>query len=86
MSTTGSAGAPKEQLISSDELSEAANRQGYASLGEAKQAVLNPAGSFAVVRKKGHTESHACKEILDRIQYLAGQIGRLQPGEGLAGR
>ena len=76
----------KKLLISPDELREAANRQGYASLGEVEQAVLNPDGSFAFVRKKGPAESHAYHEILTRIDRLAEQLGRLQVGEGPAGR
>jgi uncharacterized membrane protein YcaP (DUF421 family) len=76
----------KKQLISPDELKEAANRQGYASLGEVEQAVLNPDGSFAFVKKKEHAESHAYQEILNRIDHLAEQVGRLVTGQGPSGR
>lgn len=74
----------QKQLISRDELKEAANRQGYSSLGEVEHAVLNPDGSFAFTRKKDGAENHAYQEILNRINHLAEQIGRLQPGEGPA--
>ena len=77
--------ALKKQLISLEELKEAANRQGYESLWEVEQAVLNQDGSFAFVRKKDQAEGHSYNEILNRIDHLAEQIGRLQPGEGPAG-
>jgi uncharacterized membrane protein YcaP (DUF421 family) len=76
----------KKELISLDELKEAANRQGYSSLGEVEHGVLNPDGSFAFVKKKDRAENPAYQEILNRIDHLAEQIGRLQPGEGPVGR
>lgn len=75
----------KKELINLDELREAANRQGFSSLGEVEHAVLNPDGSFAFVKKKDRAEAHAYQEILNRIDRLAEQIGRLQPGEGPVG-
>ncbi|HXH51053.1 MAG TPA: hypothetical protein VNM47_17070 [Terriglobia bacterium] len=60
--------------------------QGFTSLREVEQAVLNPNGPFAIVGKKDHAESYAYHEILTRIDHLAEQISRLLPGQGPAGR
>jgi uncharacterized membrane protein YcaP (DUF421 family) len=76
----------KKQLISLEELREAANRQGFESLGEVQRAVLNQDGSFAFKKKKDSAEDYAYQEILSRIDRLAEQVGRMQPGEGAAGR
>lgn len=75
----------KKELISMDELREAANRQGISSLGEIERAVLNRDGSFAFKKKKDRAEGAAYQEILNRIDHLAEQIGRWQPGQGPAG-
>ena len=72
----------KKQLISLDELKEAASRQGFESLRQVERAVLNQNGSFAFVKKKDHTEDHTYQEILTRIDHLAELVGRKQPGEG----
>lgn len=69
----------KKQLISPDELREAANRQGYESLWEVERAVLNPDGSFAFTKKKDRTEDHAYREILSRIDRLTQQVGGIGP-------
>jgi uncharacterized membrane protein YcaP (DUF421 family) len=75
----------KKELITLDELREAASRQGIASLGEVERAVMNPDGSFAFMKKKEHTEGQEYQEILSRIDRLAELVGRMQPGERPAG-
>jgi uncharacterized membrane protein YcaP (DUF421 family) len=76
----------RKQLISLDELREAANRQGFESLSEVERAVLYQNGSFAFMKKKDHGVDKTYQEILSRIDRLAEQIGRMQPGEETAGR
>jgi hypothetical protein len=51
-----------------------------------ERAVLNQNGSFAFKKKKDRGEDKAYQEILSRLDCLAEQIGRMQPGEGPAGR
>ncbi len=71
--------ALKKQLISLEELKQAANRQGYETLSEVERAVLNPDGSFAFKKKKDSAEDHAYQEILSRIDRLAEQVGSMRP-------
>lgn len=75
----------KKQLISKDELREAANREGFESLGKVERAVLNPDGSFAFTKKKDRDEDRAYREILNRIDRLSEQVRRAQPGQGSIG-
>ena len=75
----------KKELITLDELKEAASRQGVASLEEVERAVLNPDGSFAFMKKQDHANGHEYHEILSRIDRLAELVGRMQPGGGPAG-
>ena len=75
----------KKELISLDELREAASRHGFESLWQVERAVLNQNGSFAFVKKKDRTEDQAYHEILNRIDHLAELVGRKQPGEGSTG-
>ena len=75
----------KKELISLDELREAASRHGFESLWQVERAVLNQNGSFAFVKKKDHTEDQTYHEILNRIDHLAELVGRKQPGEGSTG-
>lgn len=71
--------ALKKELISLDELKEAASRQGFESLWQVERAVLNQNGSFAFVKKKDRSEDQPYQEILRRIDHLAEQVGRIQP-------
>jgi len=77
----------KKQLITMDELEEAASRRGFESLRDVERATLNADGSFAFVKKeKDQPGRHEYQEILSRMDRLADQVGRLQPGEGPARR
>jgi len=76
----------KKQLISPDELREAANRQGYGSLWELERAVLNPDGSFAFTKKKDRAQDQAYQEILSRIDRLAEQVSGKRPSEESPGK
>ncbi|HVB29410.1 MAG TPA: YetF domain-containing protein [Terriglobia bacterium] len=77
----------KKEMITMDDLKEAANRQGFKSLDEVERATLNQDGSFAFVKKsKEQAGRHEYREILSRIDHLADLVGRMQPGEGPAGR
>lgn len=78
--------ALKKELITMDELKEAAARQGFGSLGDVERAVMNPDGSFAFVKKeKKQDGGNEYQEILARIDHLADLVGRLHPSEGSPG-
>lgn len=74
--------ALKKELITMDELKEAASRQGFGSLREVERATLNPDGSFAFVKKEGEQPGgHQYQEILSRIDHLTDLVGRMRPPE-----
>lgn len=75
----------KKELITMDELSEAANRQGFESLDNVQRATLNPDGSFAFVKKQKESGGNDYQEILKRIDHLSEIVGRLHPSEGSSG-
>lgn len=77
--------ALKKELITMDELREAANRQGFTSMKEIDSAYVNPDGSFAFVKKKDSGSSPEYREILDRLARLTELVGRGQPTEGPPG-
>lgn len=74
--------ALKKELITMDELKEAANRQGFGSLREVETATLNQDGSFAFRKKKDKSEGQKYEEILKRMDHLTELVGRMQPAGG----
>lgn len=73
-------GSLKKELITVDELGEAASRQGFGSLKDVKYATINADGSFAFVKKdKEEFGGNEHQEILARIDHLTELIGRMQP-------
>jgi len=73
----------KKEMITMDDLKDAANRQGFESLDEVERATLNEDGSFAFVKKsKEQAGRHEYQEILSRIDHLADLVGRLHPPQG----
>ena len=76
----------KKEMITLSELKEAANRQGFESIEEVERAVLNQDGTFAFIRKKKpEAAGGEYQEILNRLDRLQEQIGKLRPAEGLPG-
>lgn len=75
----------KKELITIDELEEAASRQGFGSLRDVQKATLNPDGSFAFVKKQKGAVGDEYQEILKRIDHLSDLVTRLHPSEGAPG-
>lgn len=74
--------ALKKELITMDELREAASRQGFGSLRDVETATLNQDGSFAFRKKKDQSNGQAYEEILKRMDHLTELLGRMQPAGG----
>ena len=73
----------KREMLTLSELKEAANRQGFESLAEVERAVLTQNGTFAFTRKKlPETAGGQYQEILNRLDRLQDQVGRLHPAPG----
>lgn len=68
----------REDLITMDELEAAARRQGFASLTEVQQAILEPGGTLAFVGKKPAPEEMRHHELLTRMDQLMAEISMMR--------
>jgi len=68
----------RNELITLTELETAAHRQGFASLDEVDNAVLEPGGTIAFIGKKPGPEAERHAEVLNRIDQIANELARLQ--------
>ncbi len=68
----------KRELITEEELEVAARRQGYASLKDIQSATLEPGGAIAFTAHEPEPEELRHKELLDKIDALAGEVQRLR--------
>jgi len=68
----------KSELITLPQLEAAARKQGFDSLSEVNQCVLEPGGTLTFVGKKPATEDVRHQELLDRLDLLSKEITRLQ--------
>jgi len=68
----------KRELITEEELAAAARKQGFESLADVRQCVLEPGGTLTFVAKKPDTEDIRHQEILRKFDALTQEIARLQ--------
>src|SRR5437867_12662661 len=68
----------KRELITMSQLEAAARKQGFESLSEVDQCVLEPGGTLTFVGKKPGTEDVRHKELLDRLDLLTKEITALR--------
>ena len=77
-------GRLKKELLTKTELETAAHRQGFTSLDEVEQAVIEPGGTLYFVAKEppaGETKQAELRHRLERIsQQLADLQRTLKPG------
>jgi uncharacterized membrane protein YcaP (DUF421 family) len=68
----------KKELITHEQLEAAARKQGFASLSDVEECVLEPGGALCFVGKKPATEELRHQEVLQRIEKLMEEVGRLR--------
>lgn len=68
----------KRELITKEELAAAARKQGFDTLSEVRQCVLEPGGTLTFVAKKPDTEDIRHQEILRQFEALTQEIARLR--------
>ena len=68
----------KKELITREELAAAARKQGFDSLSEVRQCVLEPGGTLTFVARKPDTEDIRHQEILQKFEALTQEITRLR--------
>ena len=67
----------KEQILRS-ELEIAAHKQGFASLDDVDQAVLEPGGTIAFVGKKPSTDVERHSQIMERLEQISKELATLR--------
>jgi len=75
----------KSELITRPQLEAAARKQGFDSLSEVNQCVLEPGGTLTFVGKKPGTGDVRHQELLDRLDLLLKEIGTLRGSPPPAG-
>jgi uncharacterized membrane protein YcaP (DUF421 family) len=68
----------KRELITKAQLEAAARKQGFASLSEVQQCVLEPGGTLTFLAKKPSGEDVRHQELLGKLEGLAQEIARLR--------
>ena len=69
----------KRELITQEELAAAARKQGFESLAEVRQCVLEPGGTLTFIAKKPDTEDLRHQELLRKLEQLIQEVTRLRP-------
>jgi uncharacterized membrane protein YcaP (DUF421 family) len=68
----------KRELITREELAAAARKQGFESLADVQQCVLEPGGTLTFIAKKPDTEDIRHQEVLRKFDALTQEIARLR--------
>jgi uncharacterized membrane protein YcaP (DUF421 family) len=70
----------KSELITMEQLSAAARKQGFESLAEVQQCVLEPGGTLTFIGKKPDTEDIRHQELLKHLGTLREELALLRGG------
>ncbi|PYU00245.1 MAG: DUF421 domain-containing protein [Acidobacteria bacterium] len=68
----------KKELITTAQLEAAAHKQGFSSLSEVEQCVLEPGGTMTFLGKKPAAEEVRHQELLGKLESLAHEIALLR--------
>jgi uncharacterized membrane protein YcaP (DUF421 family) len=68
----------KRELITLAQLEAAARKQGFGSLSEVDQCILEPGGTLSFIGKKPDVEEKRHRELLNRIEQLSEEIALLR--------
>jgi uncharacterized membrane protein YcaP (DUF421 family) len=68
----------KKELITMAQLEAAARKQGFDSLSEVQQCVLEPGGTISFIGKKPDADEARHQELLKHFERLAAELARLK--------
>jgi uncharacterized membrane protein YcaP (DUF421 family) len=68
----------KKELITASQLEAAARKQGFASLSEVQECILEPGGTLSFLEKKPAVEELRHQELVKRLERLTDEIIRLR--------
>src|SRR5580704_12244432 len=71
----------KDELITLEQLSAAARKQGFSELSEVQQCVLEPGGTLTFIAKKPDTEDVRHQELLKRFEMVTEELARLRKSQ-----
>jgi uncharacterized membrane protein YcaP (DUF421 family) len=71
----------KRELITKEELAAAARKQGFDSLSEVQQCVLEPGGTLSFTARKPATEDIRHQELLKKFDALSEELARLRKAQ-----
>jgi len=71
----------KRELITMAQLEAAARKQGFESLSEVQQCVLEAGGTLTFLGKKPGTDEARHRELLERFEALTAELARLRGAE-----
>jgi uncharacterized membrane protein YcaP (DUF421 family) len=68
----------KRELITMAQLEAAARKQGFETISEVQQCVLEPGGTISFIGKKPGTEESRHRELLDRMEKMMAELAKLR--------
>jgi uncharacterized membrane protein YcaP (DUF421 family) len=68
----------KRELITMAQLEAAARKQGFESIHEVQQCVLEPGGTITFIGKKPGTDEFRHRELVDRMEKMMAEIAKLK--------
>jgi uncharacterized membrane protein YcaP (DUF421 family) len=68
----------KRELITMAQLEAAARKQGFETISEVQQCVLEPGGTITFIGKKPGTEESRHRELLDRMEKMMAELAKLR--------
>ncbi|HLZ12239.1 MAG TPA: YetF domain-containing protein [Candidatus Acidoferrum sp.] len=75
----------KRELITMAQLEAAARKQGFESIHEVQQCVLEPGGTITFIGKKPGTDESRHRELLDRMEKMTAELAKLREARPPAG-
>jgi len=71
-------GSLKRELITVAQLEAAARKQGFESIHEVQQCVLEPGGTITFIGKKPGTDESRHRELMDRMETMMAEIAKIR--------
>lgn len=75
----------KRELITMAQLEAAARKQGFESVGDVQQCVLEPGGTITFIGKKPGTDESRHQQLLERMEQMMKELAKLRAARPPAG-
>jgi uncharacterized membrane protein YcaP (DUF421 family) len=76
----------KRELITMSQLEAAARKQGFESVGDVQQCVLEPGGTITFIGKKPGTDESRHQQLLERMEQMMKELAKLRAEQPPAGK